>query len=186
MASGAVPVGGNALLVTGGLGTGKTSVAVDIAASLDHTDETYALIDLDYLCWAKPAAEADVTVHDLLVMNLTPVVRGFRTAGINRFILPRLLLTRAEADRVREALAEAGVTSVTIVELTSSPEVALDRLRLRDRGATLEEHERLAGTLVPEDGIAEIQFQTDELKISEVSRLILDYWLSRVQPRTSN
>jgi hypothetical protein len=165
-----------ALVITGGLGSGKTSVAIDLAAVLDGTQATYALIDLDFLCWAKPSPDCPLSIHDLLVMNLVPVVRGFQSAGVRHFLLPRLILTNDEARELRAALAEATVDDVTIVELTVSASTALTRLEHRDHGATLAEHQRLVSSLIPEAGISDISFSTENASISDVARQVLQYW----------
>ena len=40
------------MLITGVYGTGKSSVAEEIAYLLEQRGERYALLDLDYLSWA--------------------------------------------------------------------------------------------------------------------------------------
>jgi len=40
------------VLLTGVYGSGKSSVAEEIAYLLEQRDERYALLDLDYLSWA--------------------------------------------------------------------------------------------------------------------------------------
>jgi gluconate kinase len=167
-----------ALLITGVIGSGKTSVATEIAATLDQTDSTYALIDLDFLCWAKPAPDCELTIHDLLVMNLVPVIHGFQSAGISHFILPRLILTRAEAEQLRGGLTEAAIDDVTIVELTVSTSSALHRLERRDHGATLESHRELLTMLVIDEGTADIGISTENRSISDVASDVLKYWTS--------
>jgi len=46
-----------AVLITGLFGTGKSSLAVEIADILEKRGVPYAVIDLDWLCWATPAGE---------------------------------------------------------------------------------------------------------------------------------
>ena len=43
-----------AVLLTGLFGTGKSSVAIEMADVLEKRGVPYALIDLDYLCWGEP------------------------------------------------------------------------------------------------------------------------------------
>jgi adenylylsulfate kinase-like enzyme len=43
-----------AVLLTGVYGSGKSSVAAEIAYLLDQQGEPYALLDLDYLSWTGP------------------------------------------------------------------------------------------------------------------------------------
>jgi septum formation inhibitor-activating ATPase MinD len=165
-----------ALVITGGLGSGKTSVAIDLAAHLDQTETTYALIDLDFLCWAKPAPDCALSIHQLLLMNLVPVVRGFQSAGIRHFILARFFITTSEVVQLREALALADIHDVTIVELAVSPETALTRLAHRDHGATLEAHRHMVASISADENIAEFRISTDDLPISDVTSQILTFW----------
>jgi len=47
--------GAESVLLTGVYGSGKSSVAEEIAYLLEQRGEPYALLDLDYLGWAGPA-----------------------------------------------------------------------------------------------------------------------------------
>jgi RimJ/RimL family protein N-acetyltransferase len=100
---GTVRVDAEALLITGLFGTGKSSVAVEIADILEKRGLPYAAIDLDWLCWGyagdEPGAE-----HRMLLANLGPVVANYLDAGVRFFILARSLRSRAELDGLREAL----------------------------------------------------------------------------------
>ena len=42
------------VLLTGVYGSGKSSVAAEIAYLLEQRDERFALLDLDYLSWTGP------------------------------------------------------------------------------------------------------------------------------------
>ena len=42
------------VLITGVYGSGKSSVAAEIAYLLEQQGERFALLDLDYLSWAGP------------------------------------------------------------------------------------------------------------------------------------
>ena len=172
------PPRSRALVITGGLGSGKTSVAIEMASALDVSDLAYALVDLDFLCWAKPADDCILSIHDLLVLNLIPVVRGFQSVGVDHFILPRFILTRLEAGQLRQALNDCGIEDVRFVELEVGPETARARLAHRDHGSTLAEHLESVDTLTAEDGIADAPFSTDQSSIADVSAQLLEYWLS--------
>jgi adenylylsulfate kinase-like enzyme len=43
------------VLLTGVYGSGKSSVAEEIAYLLEQRGESYALLDLDYLSWERPS-----------------------------------------------------------------------------------------------------------------------------------
>ncbi|MGH3402705.1 MAG: P-loop NTPase [Streptosporangiaceae bacterium] len=46
----------DAVLITGVYGSGKSSVAAEIAYLLEQQGDRFALLDLDYLGWPQPAA----------------------------------------------------------------------------------------------------------------------------------
>jgi hypothetical protein len=125
-----------ALLLNGTLGVGKTAVAVEIGEVLEERGTPYALIDLDWLCWAGPALSG-ATIHELLRDNLRAVSRRFLDAGVRRLVLARGLLDPSHLDAVRGGLP--GV-ALTVVRLAGSPRLLAARLAARDTGANLDTH----------------------------------------------
>jgi len=93
-----------AVLITGLFGTGKSSVAVEIADILEKRGLPYAAIDLDWLCWGS-AGEGDGAEHRMLLANLAPLVENYRAAGARLFVLARSLRNREELDALRASLA---------------------------------------------------------------------------------
>ena len=167
-----------ALLITGGLGSGKTSIAIEVGELLERRGDFYAVIDLDYLCWAAPDPRFATTIHQLLVRNLVPVVNGFRAAGITWFVLPRLIQSRQEFTLVQDALAAAGVHDVTVVELTVEKDIALQRLQSRDTGANLDSNRDGIAKLHSATDIASVTFATDEMTVEDLAHDVLSHWLS--------
>ena len=115
------------MLVTGPLGSGKTSVATEIAAVLEHQGVRNAVVDLDWLCWVGPGISGD-RLDALLHDNLRAVVGRFRAEGIERFVLAHAVQSSAEVARLRDAVQPA---HLTVVRLEVSPEVAAERVRQR-------------------------------------------------------
>jgi len=97
------PDDAQAVLITGLFGTGKSSVAVEIADILEKRGLPYAAIDLDWLCWGS-AGDEPGSEHRMLLANLVPIVRNYLDAGVRLFVLARSLRTRAELDGLRDAL----------------------------------------------------------------------------------
>ncbi len=168
-----------ALLITGGLGSGKTSIAIEVGELLERRGDFYAVIDLDFLCWAVPDPSFATTIHQLLVRNLSPVVNGFRAAGINWFVLPRLIQSREELTLIQDALAAADVHEVTVVELTVDKDIALQRLQSRDTGANLSSNREGIVELHSTPDIAGATFATDEMTVEDLAQDVLSHWLSR-------
>jgi len=126
-----------ALLIIGPVGSGKTTTLHEIEAMLDQAGTPNAIVDLDWLAWATPAASSTASVHDLMVANLAAVWQTFRTAGIEHIALARMLNDPAEIAAVRAALHGC---ETTVVELSVDPGVLEQRIRLRDSGVQLAEH----------------------------------------------
>lgn len=92
------------MLLTGVYGSGKSSVAAEIAYLLEHRGEPYALLDLDYLGWAGTGREERPEEFGLMLANLAVVAGNYRGAGIRRFVLAYFTRDPAEVQGVRRAL----------------------------------------------------------------------------------
>jgi hypothetical protein len=89
------------VLITGVFGSGKTSVAVEMADILEKRGVPYGVLDLDWLAWGWPgSAEADAE-HQMMLRNLAPVVRNYLDAGVRFFIFARNIRHASELDSLR-------------------------------------------------------------------------------------
>jgi chloramphenicol 3-O-phosphotransferase len=94
----------DAVLIAGAYGTGKSSVAAEMAELLEARDVPYAAVDLDWLAWANlPDAHGEAG-HRLMLANLAPMIANFRAAGMTRFILAGLLTSADERDTLRDTI----------------------------------------------------------------------------------
>lgn len=167
-----------AILVTGTVGAGKTSVLTEIGDLLAAREEPYAIIDLDWLAWFRPAAGSGVTVGQALHENLRHVSATFRAAGVERLALARAVRHGDEVDAIREAI---GVRELTVARLVASPAVVEERLRRRDAGAQLAEHLAEAASFArdaEEAGIGDFVIATDRLDAGAAAHAVLarSYW----------
>lgn len=160
-------------MVTGGLGAGKTSVAVEVGEMLEAREEPVSVIDLDQLCWTSPATWSPLTVDDVLHGSLAALLPVHAAAGVHRLVLPRLLRTREEVEAVRVTI---GPVSMLVVELTAPPDVRAQRLHRRDSGAVLGGHLTEVDTLVPDDGVADVRLPTDGRGVRDVAREVVRLW----------
>jgi hypothetical protein len=103
-----------AVLLCGAYGTGKTSVAAEMAELLEARDVPYAAIDLDWLAWANIADGHGEAGHRLMLANLAPMVGNYRAAGLTRYVLAGLLSSAEE----RESIAETLDMPLRVVRLT--------------------------------------------------------------------
>jgi adenylylsulfate kinase-like enzyme len=115
-----------AVLVTGLFGSGKSSVAIEMADMLEPRDLPYAVIDLDWLCWGW-AGGAEGSEHRMMLANLVPVVANYLDAGVRYLILARSIRTPAELASLRSTLP----MGLMVVELTV-PVAEIERRLARD------------------------------------------------------
>ena len=92
------------VLLTGVYGSGKSSVAEEIAYLLEQAGEPYALLDLDYLSWAGTGTGGRAAEFGLMQRNLAAVTANYRRAGIRLFVLAYFVRSPGEVGGVREAL----------------------------------------------------------------------------------
>jgi adenylylsulfate kinase len=119
-----------ALLLTGVYGTGKSSVAEDIAELLDASDRRYAAIDLDWLCWSNVDG-SDHGEHEILALNLAAVAATYRAAGAERLVLAGWVENAASLEAIRGAVA----APLAVIRLTAPLAVIEERLGSSPTGA---------------------------------------------------
>lgn len=124
------------LLLTGTVGSGKTTVAAAIGEQLADILLSNAVIDLDWLGWVN--AGDDFHDYDQLIMqNMISIWPNYRAIGVQYLILARALLHREPLDILANAFPN---TSITVFRLIASKDTIEKRLSQRDAGRTLREH----------------------------------------------
>jgi len=124
------------IVLTGEVGTGKTSVAIEIGRQVEASGGTCAIVDLDWLGWVH-AAPSFREYDDLIMTNLAAVWPNMAEAGAEGLVLARALLRKEPVERLRELFPE---TPLCVIRLSAAPETIRRRLSARDSGANLEEH----------------------------------------------
>jgi len=84
-----MPGGGDpqGVLISGVFGSGKSSVAVEIADVLEKRGVPYAVLDLDFLAWFHTGSGGETAEHRMRLTNLVPIVGNYIAAGVRFFIL---------------------------------------------------------------------------------------------------
>ena len=124
------------LLLTGTVGSGKTTLAYEVNDLLSERAVPNAAIDLDGLTAQWPPSSK--WNADLMFENLALLWPNYRAHGATHLVLAHVLEDRTERDRYRAAVPGAELTIVRVV----APE-ALRVARLRGRmppGPSLDWH----------------------------------------------
>ncbi|NJP95386.1 hypothetical protein HCN51_39135 [Nonomuraea sp. FMUSA5-5] len=168
-----------ALLITGTVGSGKTSVADAVGDLLAGRQVPNAVIDVDWLRRAWPSPPSDPFHGELTLRNLRPVAANYREAGAERLVLAGVVESRAERDAYEEALGVPLRVCRLQVEL---PEV---RRRLEARHAFdpegLDWHLKRSGELASILEVARVEdFVVDgsDGLPSQVATRVLKNWTS--------
>jgi predicted kinase len=134
-----------ALLISGTVGSGKTTVAEQAGRLLAKAQVAHAVVDLDWLARAWPAPPEDRFNLALRLRNLTAMSRTYRAAGATRLVLAGVVESRAERRRYEQA---AGVP-LGLVRLDVDLTVVRTRLARRhaDDPAGLRWHLNRCGEL---------------------------------------
>ncbi len=100
------PAGTNvrALLITGTVGSGKTSVADTLGDLLTHAGIFNAVIDVDWLRRSWPCPPNDPFNSGLALRNLRAVSQNYIEAGAVRLVLAGVVESRSERDAYQAAL----------------------------------------------------------------------------------
>src|SRR5687767_2659899 len=100
------------VLITGPVGVGKTTIALEASNLLQEAKMPHAVIDLDTLSWCYPAPDDDYYRTSLALQNLADVWPNYAAAGAQRLILVRVIEARAELEQFRRILPDAEITVV--------------------------------------------------------------------------
>jgi dephospho-CoA kinase len=119
-------------LVTGTIGSGKTTVADEIAVLLHEQGIPHALIDLDWLCQLHPAPAEDPYREDLMFRNLSAIWSNYRAEGLDHLVLARVIEDREHLRRYKAVIPEA---DIKVVRVHAPPKLVQERLRRREVGS---------------------------------------------------
>ena len=107
----------SALLITGTVGAGKTSVAEVVGDRLNEAEISNAVIDLDWLrrTWLSP--QGDPFNVAMTLRNLRSVAGNYLDSGTERLVLAGVVENAAQRERFREALNVPMVVCRLLVDL---------------------------------------------------------------------
>ena len=129
MAPAAVPL----LIISGSMGTGKTTVLWEASDLLAEAGTPHAAIDLDWLGQMHP--QRSPHSQRLVFTNLAAVWPNYLAAGAERLIVARVAEDRAELAHYQAAVPGA---QPIVCRLTAPIALMHERLRIREPGMNLE------------------------------------------------
>jgi hypothetical protein len=117
------------LVITGGMGAGKTSVLSEASDLLVAHNIAHAAIDLDALglSFLPSAAAPDC----IMFSNLRSVCENYAALGMTRFLVARAIEDHAQLEICRGAVS---ATNMTVCRLVVSIETMQLRIRMRESG----------------------------------------------------
>lgn len=116
-----------ALLLSGAVGVGKTTVAEAIGAELEARGVPGAVIDLDGIRRGWPAPPGDRFNNRIEKANLRDLARNYREAGAQVLVAAGVIEERA----ARAGYEDAVGCALTVVRLTAPRELVRARLHRR-------------------------------------------------------
>lgn len=119
------------LLITGPVGVGKTTIALEAASLLEEAALPHAVVDLDGLGWCYPAPADDRFNNRIALRNLALVWATYAAAGIPRLLIARVVEARSELEWFAEAVPGA---AITVVRLRAADATLHARVARRETG----------------------------------------------------
>lgn len=118
----------DSILLNGTVGAGKSTLANAIGAREEANSRPHAVVDLDQIRRAWPAPKIDRFNHEVELRNLGDLVRNYRRAGAEHFILAGVIEDARQIPRYEDALQSSGLFVCRLV----APEATL-KTRLQKR-----------------------------------------------------
>lgn len=166
------------MLITGVYGSGKSSVAEEMAAMLEERDAPYALLDLDFLAWFDTGGEGGPTEHRMMLRNLAAVVGNYLAVGVRFFVLAYAVRDGTVLDGIRATLP----MPLKVVRLTVPLEEIGDRFSHDPTAGRRDDLREAAAWVAASYGVGLVDVTVpNDRPIREVATDIVDWlgWLER-------
>jgi len=158
------------IVLTGTMGSGKTTVMGEASDILSARGVMHAAIDVDTLALARLPARAP---GDVAWQNLASVWRNYAASGAARLLIAVALETRADLERLREAVH---CSTLVICRLRADLKTMQQRVSVRDPGMLREVFvARVAelDALIDRAGLEDFSLSTDDRPVTDVARELL-------------
>jgi hypothetical protein len=159
------------LVITGTMGSGKTSVLAEASDILALCKIPHATIDLD----AMGGAQLDVLGgrDDVMYANLTSVSLNYVGLGLTRFLVARAIESRTELDRCVRAV---GADGASVCRLVANDDTMRKRVAERERGLLRQELIRRVTVLteiLDNAAVEDFSVSTENRTVTEAAREML-------------
>lgn len=161
------------MIITGPVGVGKTTVALEVSELLEQGGIAHACVDLDALRWCYPRQPGDRFSTGLAMKNLAAIWVNFQDYGATSLIVADVIETRFGLDRYRAAIPGA---DILVVRLTASLSTLHERVKQRELGAGLAWHLQRApelAAIMERNHVEDLLVSTDGKTVTEIAREIL-------------
>jgi hypothetical protein len=158
------------LLISGSMGSGKTTVLGEASDILADAGIRHAALDLDALGTRLLPDEA---ARDLTLRNLAGIYANVIAAGLTHILLAEAVDTKAEILRLRHAMPGG---DLMVCRLTASLDTMERRLRIREPGVHQEQFVSRSRTLhetLEEAHLEDFTIPNDGRSITDVAREML-------------
>jgi hypothetical protein len=164
------------LLIGGGAGVGKTTVAWEVSAALKAKGTAHCLIEGDYMDQIHPAPDDDPHRAAITERNTAAIWSNYAALGQHRLIYTNTV-SILEAPMIQRAMG-GGEISTTCVLLTAEEATVRERLAGREIGSQLDAH--IERSLLMARHLSE-EAPADTVRISTDLRSVQDIALHMLQ-----
>jgi adenylylsulfate kinase-like enzyme len=94
------------VLLTGVFGSGKSSVAAEMATEFERRSMPYAAVDLDWLRWFDVGSDDPEAGYRVMIANLEAVTANYLAAGVRFLVLALSVEHPHRLDAIRSAVPQ--------------------------------------------------------------------------------
>ena len=135
-----------ALVISGSVGVGKSSVAAEVGQILARRAIAHAVTGLDALTATCPRPPDDPFGSRLAIANLRDVWRNAAAAGARNVVIARVTESAEEVEAIRGAVS---ARPLVVCRLRADLATLQERIRQRESGSGLAWHLQRAAELAP-------------------------------------
>jgi hypothetical protein len=164
------------LVISGSMGSGKTTVLAEASDLLTIADIHHAAIDLDHLSIGHFPGTAPV---DLPFYNLVTIWSNYAALGIERLILSEAIDSDAKLERLKRAMPKS---QIIVCRLMAELGIMQQRVRLREPGLLQEQLVARVAELeksLDASHLEDFSVENNNRSVTEVAREVLlrAHWL---------